>query len=1385
MKPISNMKLQQALDTLQSSNLQTWAELGQFLDKLRDAKTIPTAAFKGDFEDFKQHISKGIGFITFHYGVYGVTVEMSKYASAIKRFVSNAELHFLAGEIPPDASTLFEEDSHQHEIKEMRGFADWSLYDDFYKTKHTEGSEAYRELFHRFWQETLVIFQKLGKYIEENNIQLLYTLNTSSHPGNVSLALATVLLSEYLQLPVISNNHEFYWEGGSRPEKNKQKVGSRDHFFTNAHISDFFSLIERLFPWESRSWFNINVNRNQSKRLIEKKGHNPANVAEIGTAIDTQKFTVKTKREAINAQMQVAMAFKHYGNRLALYSPDQVLQGKVFKISDPKPLLVGASKSLKPNLSNNNLVLLQPTRILKRKQIEASFYLLQMLLQDPDFIPKFEDNPQLKITILVTGSLPLAHAKYFNDTVNEFGNFLRSLPSIFRNRIFLGFLFSEIDKPRFRQNFEKPIDISSLYNMATLVMLPSETESRGLPIIEATACGVPIFCRRYDPEKAYAEVIGEHLSEEERLKVIEYDGGDIEEPLVKSVIDHIFFPQNYNGEVEHNYKVIQKRFSISALRKNLEDLFYKYYLQLQEDGEAMERAVRLLDDYLLQTQTTSETFDKIMDTRHRKYVAGYHRMSFMGMLESFTEQSHFRQEEQLIRGQSMRFALKVLRETLVKKPLSTEEYHRYFNTVDSLFHYHNGEVPILHDHSFSFKRRNLQRYPYRQLTYQELTGLISAIFHEIATPIPAQRFEKTPHFFVDWKLSISQLTNSSKLGIDERDILYKKIQENVPIAYFPGGYVRYELEVFVLQSIRKRLGLGTEEELTDEILEKLHHTLEPIYIFCVNRPIRRWLTADTFEKYLANNEDGEMRRLVKYNICQIIKTEQWTVGVHFGQLGEDALQKLLIVKEKKGFIIANGEHAALMTDIIDIDRFHIGKAVKVTSARMMGIERYSGFVQFTPAGVRTTVGYPTPIQTAKDFYEIRKNRLYKELCRKIGASKVLAALREDAAKKGTPFERLLEGLKGEHLKRKKKIKSAIEVQYSLGLYKDNMPYSMVLTQIDTANWELKVLSANEKLESLTDLIDDYDAEESHKVRFAVNGGYFITPKTVDHLQLSERYCYQPLGMIMSAGKIIATPQHNRMALVVNQDESIRMKRVNCGQGLTVKKGKYSLTFGADAYNNWEASTAYFDALFEGNEIPVQKGNVLIYLAGNKIAAIVSAATPLQNIPPKGAGLVLSIPPAMLPVSWKADETVLEIEINGFDGALAVLEAGPTLIEEGKAVLDLEGEGWQGELLQLSDAIRTPKIALGIDKNKELVALCINGRTRESVGATYSELVERLLEYGVVNAIALNHEHCSLMGEGQWLNVPPQSASQEYDNMNEVFQLQAPEVKNLIVGWKVK
>ena len=170
-----------------------------------------------------------------------------------------------------------------------------------------------------FWEQTLLIIEKLGAYIEKEKINLLYLVNVCSNPGNVALSLAVVLLSEYLQIPVINNNHDFYWEGGSRKTERAQKKrrkGPRDFFFRNAGVGEFFSIIEMLFPWESRAWINVNINRGQTEHLIKVNGHNPANVMEVGTAVDTTVYTNIDKRRSINAFMQVETILARYKKQL-------------------------------------------------------------------------------------------------------------------------------------------------------------------------------------------------------------------------------------------------------------------------------------------------------------------------------------------------------------------------------------------------------------------------------------------------------------------------------------------------------------------------------------------------------------------------------------------------------------------------------------------------------------------------------------------------------------------------------------------------------------------------------------------------------------------------------------------------------------------------------------------------------------------------------------------------------------------------------------------------------------------------------------------------------------------------------------------------------------
>ena len=67
--------------------------------------------------------------------------------------------------------------------------------------------------------------------------------------------------------------------------------------------------------------------------------------------------------------------------------------------------------------------------------------------------------------------------------------------------------------------------------MADAVVFPSETEGRGLPIIEASASGIPVICSQYRPREVFNDVIGESLPEEFRIRYTLFPGGKFQPGL--------------------------------------------------------------------------------------------------------------------------------------------------------------------------------------------------------------------------------------------------------------------------------------------------------------------------------------------------------------------------------------------------------------------------------------------------------------------------------------------------------------------------------------------------------------------------------------------------------------------------------------------------------------------------------------------------------------------------------------------------------------------------------------------------------------------------------------------------------------------------------------
>ena len=1386
------MKIKELLNFIKKEHINTWFDLGLFIDRLKENRKIPSAEFLGFYEDYYQSIKTGgIAFITFDYGIDGVSIEARKYAQCFRNFVNKIPIHFIAGEFFPESKNIIDPSYHKLKLDELYSFNKWPLFDSFFLTKLERGSPEYNALIHRFWNEVQIIVEKLGSYLLNNEIKLLCLFNVCSNPGNLSLSLAIVLISEFFGIPVINNCHDYYWEGGNREIDIKNKnlnPGPRDLFFKNSDIGEIFTILEMLLPWESRSWITVNINKNQSNRIIEIKGHNPANVFEINTSIDINSYQNIPKQFKIKALKQIADILSRYTKYLKVYTPSQILEDKFISQNSLKPILIGSKESKSFDFVNNNVIFLQPTRIMQRKRIEIGFDLVKKLFSYENFASKFEENPSLRLTLLISGPLAQGQFNYLIKLIQQFDNLLKKLSTKYREKVYLAFLFSESDKKKFIDKYNIPLTIQEIYNIASLILFPSETEGRGLPIIEAAACGIPIIANRYYPINVFEEVVGKNLNEKYRLKILEFENHNIKPKLIKKITESIFFPQKFIEEIKHNKEVVKRRYSVESLEKNIQQIFFRLYGQLKPNNFNIQRVAYTLKEYKKLINYKNKYLQEILNTKNRTYIAGYGKLHFMIFLKSLIDPSYFRVEEQRIRGLIMKFAKKLTKQTTKINVTNKENLIHFYNSVDNIFNFHNDKISIRHDHSLPYRHRNKNYYPYQDFTFQELTGLINMLFNKIFSPQPSTVFGEISHLFTDLYLALFQLTNSSSLLIDDRKKLIDKLKTNIPFALFPGNYIKNELDFFAVQHIRMQLALNWDDILTENIILKNHLSISPIYIFCPEKPLGKNFTAKTLENYIKNSDDSELQLLIKYGLIKIIKTKQYCIGIHFPQLGTNALKILRKIQQEKGCIIACKPQASLMTDIIDIDRFHIGNIKNELSSKMMGIPINSGYIQFVPAGIRTTLAYPTPIQTSFDFSKEIKGDLFKKLSKKYGEKKIFSLMKKEAEINGSPVKEFLKNLNEQNDHNKSK---AISFSYVCGKYEDNNSWSGVIANANVSNtshkWNFIAVNSKKK-KKVTEFIYDYQKKHEKKIHIAWNGGYMLNAELVGKLGLPESYIGTPLGLIISQGNIICPPLFNKPAFIINSNGTFDIKRVNCKNGFTISDDNKIFNFKSDNYNNENPKKdelCFYDLLYQ-NDVIYGNGRVIVRLAGNTIKEIIYTKKN-QNIPVLPVGLCLSLPLSIFPKNWKTEKS-LKIIMQNFSNIKNAIEAGPMLLSKNKCCIDMEKEGWktsnsiktQAARLDFLD-MRGPKIAIGIDKLDNLSILAINGRIRESVGATHLDMANILRKKGIIKAMGFDPGGSStLFACNEILNISPFNS--EYEKEMLSLPPEPRPVGNAILGW---
>ena len=1411
---MSVLSSKQLLTELKQENINTWFDLGLYIDRLRDQ--LPTFEhIPDDFNLYLSQLQQGIAFVSFDFGIDGVSMEVSKYAKAFEQFSEQISIHYIAGTFKKYHQTVIEERWTKHAIPSVDGFNGCDTYKDYFETKLCRGSREYNQLIEKLWRETQILCKEIGEIIEQHQIQLLIPCNVNANPGNVALALALVILSEKMCIPVLNSSHDFYWEDGKRPwQRDKNRTGVRDHFFTNAHLGEVFTLIEMLYPWDSSRWFQAVLSSSQQSTLIDEFGINPGNIGLMPTCVDLDNYRQVDDQERINILKRMEMLLCGKDQRLRSKAVNNFQDLDAGWFEDATPLLLGVEENINLTLLTGNLLFVQPTRIIARKRIEYDLDFIQSLLTHSPFKKRFDRNPALTITMYVSGPLAYpftAHCNYFNQLTKAYVALLESIDPCYRKRVFLAFNFGAEKNARFAEQSFDLLRIYEVYAVANLVLLPSKQEGRGLPLLEASAVETPILTSRYDPEAVFREVIGEHLSEDLRLKVFEYpENKQFSEEMLSQITDLLFNP--YGQQSTHNREVIEQRYSVEVLARTIKDFLYRIWFNCQPAAAQFDTLQQTFDAVSCQTDLKGQ-FNQLVLCKNRKYIAGISDIEYMSYLKSLIDPSAFRMEEKEVKGRLMQYARYLINTYVndINDAQNSAQQHNILNFYQQLsliFYYQSGEDELAIDHSLSYRHRNRKHFPYRKMTEMELAGIATALMRHIFTDIVQPGISQHPHnVFQDLIGGIYECVGSDNIVIDDSERMARDLKANLPFAWFPGPNFHIESLMLIWRTLRTRLGVKFGELLTAKDLENCDH-IAPVSVFVNQTSDGYRANYATVCEWIEQHAPSEITALHRAGLVKIIATKCSSRGIHPGQLGDEALNALIAIKNSHGFVVAIGESALLTLDMLDIPSYRIGRIHSKIAASFMHLNIDDSYIQWIPAGLRPSLAYPTPIQTPVAFSQELKSESYQQCIELFGEADVLKQLRQDADTFGTPIKQVLSRLLDHHSHKSSQTAteeiSAISSSMITGLHEDGSPWSGAMakvTQLESCQWNFDTLLTQQSNDTVLSLTQRFFKESTHHQKqlkkqkkkhsyIAWNGGYILNAELVGKLALSEKYIGSPLGLLIKKGRLLSLPLFNKPVLCFLESGKITIKEAGLKHGFTLAKMDEELdeelVFRFESTNHnrlTDKNLCFFDLMFE-KETVFNENHIFYYLSGNRIIKIIRDQS--QEIALNPVGVSLAFPADQAPASW-VEGSELNMTVAGWDDVLNAIEAGPRLIRDGVESIEMQAGGWKTQKSIATQAARVdfmdmrgPKIGVGINSVGELIVVAINGRIRESVGATHIELAKILLQQGAKQAMGFDPGgSVTLVVDGEQLNISPYN--KDYEKSPLSMPPQARFVGNAIIG----
>jgi len=581
--PNSNELIYQLETILDNCHPVYWDDIVELLNKIENTKKSSLIPCK---ENFLKCFSRGTAFITFSFGIDGVSIETSKYAHTLQHLFTpfeNSSIHFISGRFEPQISSIISAEWYRFQVDGING---WNKWDDgkwfkaLFRKKMKSFSEESNILANEVYKQAVVIAKRLGTYFLNNQISLVVPVNVASNPGNIALTLGLVLVTEALGICVLNINHDFYWESGKPLSERAlgEKPGYRDHYFRNINNKTFFSLFRLLYPWNGNRWLQVNINTRQSRKLINKFGFPKEKVFEISTSITDTFFEAYSKQDVIDIRLRMGHILSNGEEIMRPVPIDNHLSRADQWMKNQQPVILGTRSGLSVNPKSDDLIiLLQPTRIVSRKRIERNLELIGALFRNSAVREEFQNNPKRQLILHITGPVPKEHQEDLITILFAYKKTIRALPEKLANQIFLAFSVGRESHASFSNKQFQPLTIAALYRMANVVVFPSETEGRGLPIIEASACGVPIICSQYHPIEVFNDVIGEKLPEELRIRYTLFPRGKFHQTFLSEVADLLINVETRQYVILHNMEAVRARYGAETLKNKFEILLQQLY----------------------------------------------------------------------------------------------------------------------------------------------------------------------------------------------------------------------------------------------------------------------------------------------------------------------------------------------------------------------------------------------------------------------------------------------------------------------------------------------------------------------------------------------------------------------------------------------------------------------------------------------------------------------------------------------------------------------------------------------------------------------------------------------------------------------------------------